>query len=68
MKIKSWKQWWVVVNEKGDAFHWTLSATRVDAKASLYSGMTPEQQKEFWEEKLKDGYYIVKVNVKFEAI
>ena len=66
MKIKPWKRFWVVVNTKGDALPWTLATTKSGAIGSLYEDMSDEQREDLWDKRLKDGYSVLKVNVKFE--
>ena len=66
MKIKPWNRFWVVVNAKGDALPWTLSGTKKGAISALYDDLSEEQKKVLWEKRLKAGYYVLKVNVKFE--
>ena len=67
MKNKSWKRW-VIVTAKGDALPWTLSGSKKWTTEALYYGMNREQRNYLWEEKLKDGYSVVKVNVNFEIV
>ncbi len=66
VKIKPWKRVWMIVNASGDALPWTISATKKDAISNLYEDLTESQRTELWERRLKEGYYIVKLNVNFE--
>jgi len=66
MKIKPWKRFWIVVNAKGCALPWTLSGTKNGAITALYEDLNDEQRTDLWNKNLKDGYFVVKVNVKFE--
>jgi hypothetical protein len=65
MKIKPKKKW-VVVSDNGTAFIWTISDTKAACAKLLYKDMTEKERHDFWDKNLSNGWYVLKVNIKFE--
>ena len=67
MRLKPYKNIWVVVTANNVPLLWTIAGTKKMAISLLYDDMNELERTVFWNKRLKKGYYVIKVNLYFEA-
>lgn len=67
-KLKPYKGFWVVVNNKNIPLIWTVAGTKKGAISELFDSEKLSDISALWSIYEKTGHYVVKVNITFDLI
>ncbi len=60
--LKPLNQWWVVCYSSGNVAHWSISGTRKGCISAFLEGSNFK-----WSDAPKNGWFAIKVNIKFNV-